>query len=529
MPARLAQALEDLDTSRDGEIDAAEWEAAIETALANKLKTLGELREAKLMGGGTGLPLFLFGDLSGLNGAGLQRSSSKKKKVSGAGARLCAAIEDERNKCDGEPLVLFTGNSFGSSFEGTVTKGDHLVPTLNSLGTYAGGVGAKDLEFGVQNLERLAASLNFPLLLSNVVDARTGEPLKGTQASRIVHWSGRKVGLMAVASEASLAITGTVECVSGTGYAPGKGFSTQVRVEPEARSIQRVGAELRQKGAEVIICLAAIGGGHGPGDRGAVLAQGGGADVVIVSGPPGPRGGALGATKYEVGNGRSSWCVRAPTNLSWKNAIPWNHRANEVCDQTERTEYSMSARRAPRHVLTWEEHEAEEAARFAAAGITIIPPPPPAASKEPEGDCVITGSRSAKARDAELMRDAITVAESDAEQEGAPPKRIPFLPRNAPAPRDDSTSETSPSPSPVAADPCQAFADKFEALQDKSTKDDAKIAEQAKTIAKLQKQVRKYRAEAKVHWPEETHAKAKAYDRMVASYEQREAKRARAE
>ena len=317
MPARLAQALEDLDTSRDGEIDAAEWEAAIETALANKLKTLGSVREAKLLsGGGTGLPLFLFGDLSGLNGAGLQRSSSKKKKVSGAGARLCAAIEDERNKCDGEPLVLFTGNSFGSSFEGTVTKGDHLVPTLNSLGTYAGGVGAKDLEFGVQNLERLAASLNFPLLLSNVVDARTGEPLKGTQASRIVHWSGRKVGLMAVASEASLAITGTVECVSGTGYAPGKGFSTQVRVEPEARSIQRVGAELRQKGAEVIICLAAIGGGHGPGDRGAVLAQGGGADVVIVSGPPGPRGGALGATKYEVGNGRSSWCVRAPTNLS---------------------------------------------------------------------------------------------------------------------------------------------------------------------------------------------------------------------
>jgi len=161
------------------------------------------------------------------------------------------------------------------------------------------------------------------------------------------------------------------------------------------------------------------------------------------------------------------------------------------------------------------------------ADCRILRGPPPAASKEPEGDCVITGSRSAEARDAELMRDAITVADSDAEKESAPPKRKYTGP--VPRPRDDSTSETSPSPSPVAADPCQAFADKFEALQDKSTKDDAKIAEQAKTIAKLQKQVRKYRAEAKVHWPEETHAKAKAYDRMVASYEQREAKRARAE
>ena len=57
----------------------------------------------------------------------------------------------------------------GSSFEGTVTKGDHLVPTLNALGVYSGGVGPSDFDHGVQNLERVAASLNFPLLLSNVV------------------------------------------------------------------------------------------------------------------------------------------------------------------------------------------------------------------------------------------------------------------------------------------------------------------------------------------------------------------------
>ncbi|KAH8092919.1 Ca2-binding protein [Aureococcus anophagefferens] len=47
VPARLAQALEDLDTSRDGEIDAAEWEAAIETALANKLEARAAQREAQ--------------------------------------------------------------------------------------------------------------------------------------------------------------------------------------------------------------------------------------------------------------------------------------------------------------------------------------------------------------------------------------------------------------------------------------------------------------------------------------------------
>ena len=184
----------------------------------------------------------------------------------------------------------------------------------------------------------------------------------------------------------------------------------------------------------------------------------------------------------------------------------------------------MSARR----VMTWKEWEAEEAARKAAAGITIHPPPPPAASKEPEGDCVITGSRSAKARDAELMRDAITVADSDAEQEGAPPKRIPFIPRNAPAPRDDSTSETSPSPSPspVAADPFQGLFDKVGSLQDKVKALEAERIKDKATIAELEKQGRENRSKA-----EENREKAGACDQIEDVFRalKRAHKRARAE
>jgi hypothetical protein len=43
------------------------------------------------------------------------------------------------------------------------------------------------------------------------------------------------------------------------------------------------------------------------------------------------------------------------------------------------------------------------------------------AAAAPEDDCVVTGSRSAEARDAELMRDAITIEDSDEEEEGAQP------------------------------------------------------------------------------------------------------------
>ena len=105
--------------------------------MAKKLRELSEVREARYLGGGGAqLPLLIFGDLSGLNGV---MRTSKKKKVSGAGARLCAAIEDERAKCDLEPLVLFTGNSFGSTFEGTVTAGDHAVRRYLGLHITRGG------------------------------------------------------------------------------------------------------------------------------------------------------------------------------------------------------------------------------------------------------------------------------------------------------------------------------------------------------------------------------------------------------
>ena len=103
-----------------------------------------------------------------------------------------------------------------------------------------------------------------------------------------------------------------------------------------------------------------------------------------------------------------------------ENAIPWNHRSTRgatVSARRARAEVDEEAMAEPR---TMEEvMEARREARRVAAGIRRVPPP--AASKEPEGDCVITGSRSAEARDVELMRDAITIEDSEEEEEGAQP------------------------------------------------------------------------------------------------------------
>ena len=117
VPEKIEKSIKTLDTSGDGLIDAFEWEAIIEKALAAKLDERAKARAEEAIasglsatggkkrrrpapwtGGGVELPLLIFGDMADLNG-GAKGNKSQKKKVSGAGARLCAAIEDEREEC----------------------------------------------------------------------------------------------------------------------------------------------------------------------------------------------------------------------------------------------------------------------------------------------------------------------------------------------------------------------------------------------------------------------------------------------
>ncbi len=53
------------------------------------------------------------------------------------------------------------------------------------------------VDFGVAQLQQhMRDGFRFPWLLSNVLDARTGEPLGGAERSRLLDWQGVRVGLM---------------------------------------------------------------------------------------------------------------------------------------------------------------------------------------------------------------------------------------------------------------------------------------------------------------------------------------------
>ncbi|TKA75911.1 hypothetical protein B0A49_04172 [Cryomyces minteri] len=98
-----------------------------------------------------------------------------------------------------ELLTLFSGDAFNPSLESSVTKGSHMVPVLNALGTDCACVGNHDLDFGVPHFRHLADQCTFPWLLANVLDPALGEDKclgNAEKTTMITCSNGVKVGII---------------------------------------------------------------------------------------------------------------------------------------------------------------------------------------------------------------------------------------------------------------------------------------------------------------------------------------------
>ncbi|KAI9054242.1 hypothetical protein LZ554_001410 [Drepanopeziza brunnea f. sp. 'monogermtubi'] len=104
-------------------------------------------------------------------------------------------------KFEGQPdlLTFFSGDAFNPSLESSVTKGSHMVPVLNDIGTDVACVGNHDLDFGVRQFRHLAKQCSFPWLLANVIDPALGDdvPLGNAQKTVMLTASnGIKIGVI---------------------------------------------------------------------------------------------------------------------------------------------------------------------------------------------------------------------------------------------------------------------------------------------------------------------------------------------
>ncbi|ORY03852.1 5'-nucleotidase-like protein [Clohesyomyces aquaticus] len=109
---------------------------------------------------------------------------------------------DPKFKDQPELLTFFSGDAFNPSLESSVTKGSHMVPVLNNIGTDVACVGNHDLDFGVRQFRNLTSQCKFPWLLANVLDPALGEnePLGNAKRTVMLESSnGIKIGVVGLA------------------------------------------------------------------------------------------------------------------------------------------------------------------------------------------------------------------------------------------------------------------------------------------------------------------------------------------
>jgi 2',3'-cyclic-nucleotide 2'-phosphodiesterase (5'-nucleotidase family) len=96
-------------------------------------------------------------------------------------------------------LTLFSGDAFNPSIESTITKGRHMVPFLNKIGTDVACVGNHDLDFGVAQFRHLSGQCHFPWLLANVLDPALGDDVPIADCGKtcmLVSSNGTKIGVI---------------------------------------------------------------------------------------------------------------------------------------------------------------------------------------------------------------------------------------------------------------------------------------------------------------------------------------------
>lgn len=92
----------------------------------------------------------------------------------GGVARFKTAIEQFRTP---NTLVLFSGDAFSPSLLSNIHQGQQMIQPLNALGIDVACLGNHDFDFPLEHVIELKKQTNFPWLLSNVYDKKTGNRL----------------------------------------------------------------------------------------------------------------------------------------------------------------------------------------------------------------------------------------------------------------------------------------------------------------------------------------------------------------
>ncbi|KAK7947112.1 uncharacterized protein PG986_011433 [Apiospora aurea] len=173
--------------------------------------------------------------------------ASSAEPVGGA-ARFITLMEHYRHadQFKGQPelITLFSGDAFNPSLESSITKGTHMHPILNNIGTNAAALGNHDLDFGVRQFRYLASKCKFPWLVANILDPALGEdvPIGNCKRTHMLTSSnGIKIGLIGLGEREWL------ETINS--------LPPNLIYKSASETAKELVPQLRAEGAEIVIAI----------------------------------------------------------------------------------------------------------------------------------------------------------------------------------------------------------------------------------------------------------------------------------
>ncbi|KAK7972267.1 hypothetical protein PG988_006401 [Apiospora saccharicola] len=173
--------------------------------------------------------------------------ASSAEPVGGA-ARFITLMEHYRHaeQFQGQPelITFFSGDAFNPSLESSITKGTHMHPILNNIGTDAAALGNHDLDFGVRQFRYLASKCKFPWLVANILDPALGEdvPIGNCKRTHMLTSSnGIKIGLIGLGEREWL------ETINS--------LPPNLIYKSASETAKELVPKLREEGAEIVIAI----------------------------------------------------------------------------------------------------------------------------------------------------------------------------------------------------------------------------------------------------------------------------------
>ncbi|CEM27002.1 unnamed protein product [Vitrella brassicaformis CCMP3155] len=164
------------------------------------------------------------------------------KDGTGGVSRFISALRSSVGSAGHSPLVFFSGDVFNPSMMSTNTRGKHMVPFLNMMNIHTACFGNHDFDFGLDHLEYLAGSCNFPWLISNAWDPLASQPLGNGTRYRLFEWHKYKIGIMGLIEKEWLETLATID-------------PEDVHYTDFVEEADKLSSLFRSKGVDMIIAL----------------------------------------------------------------------------------------------------------------------------------------------------------------------------------------------------------------------------------------------------------------------------------